>query len=253
MVGLVGAMAGGDSDGGRGGAGRDDSDGNGCGNGADSPGERPDDGRFRAARDRLVDSLADRGRIERPATIEALRSVPRHEFVPEERRDAAYADRPLPIGAGQTISAPHMVGIMCDRLAPDPGDRVLEIGTGCGYHAAVTAEIVGSENVYTVEYVAELAAEARRRLERLGYGDVGVRAGDGWAGWPEHAPYDGAYLTCAAPEIPEAVAEQVRVGGRIVAPIGEATQTLVEATRTDEGLERETHGGVRFVPMEGGG
>ena len=266
MVGLVGAMTGGDSDGGRGGAGRDDSDRNGNGNGngnkdrngnknrngADSPGERPDDGRFRATRDRLVDSLADRGRIERPATIEALRSVPRHEFVPEERRAAAYADRPLPIGAGQTISAPHMVGIMCDRLAPDPGDRVLEIGTGCGYHAAVTAELVGSENVYTVEYVPELAAEARRRLERLGYGDVHVRTGDGWRGWPDHAPYDGAYLTCAAPELPEAVAEQVRVGGRIVAPIGETTQTLVEATRTDGGLKRETHGGVRFVPMEGG-
>ncbi|CCQ35701.1 protein-L-isoaspartate O-methyltransferase [Natronomonas moolapensis 8.8.11] len=239
-------MTEGDSDGGQGNDDRSD------GNGADVRNGRADGGRFRAARDRLVDSLADRGRIEHPATIEALRSVPRHEFVPEERRDAAYADRPLPIGSGQTISAPHMVGIMCDRLAPGPGDRILEIGTGCGYHAAVTAELVGSENVYTVEYVPELAAEARRRLERLGYGDVHVRAGDGWRGWPDHAPYDGAYLTCAAPELPEAVAAQVRVGGRIVAPIGGTTQTLVEATRTDEGLERETHGSVRFVPMEGG-
>ena len=230
-------------------------DANGPGSG-DDPGRetnptRGDGSGFAAARRELVDALRERlDASER--TLSAIEAVPRHEFVPEGHRSRAYADRPLPIGAGQTISAPHMVGIMCDRLAPDPGDRVLEIGTGCGYHAAVTAEIVGSENVYTVEYVPELAAEARRRLERLGYGDVHVRTGDGWRGWPDHAPYDGAYLTCAAPELPEAVAEQVRVGGRIVAPIGETTQTLVEATRTDGGLKRETHGGVRFVPMEGG-
>jgi protein-L-isoaspartate(D-aspartate) O-methyltransferase len=242
-------MFGRNSNGGRENGGRSDSD-DGITDGGRE--DRDDAERFRAAREQLVDSLVDRGRVERPATIEALRSVPRHEFVPEPRRDAAYADRPLPIGAGQTISAPHMVGIMCDRLAPGTGDRILEIGTGCGYHAAVTAEIVGSGNVYTVEYVGELAAEARRRLERLGYGDVHVRAGDGWAGWPEHAPYDGAYLTCAAPEIPEAVAAQVRAGGRIVAPVGEGTQTLIEATRTEDGLNRRSHGGVRFVPMEGG-
>ncbi|MFQ3286017.1 MAG: protein-L-isoaspartate(D-aspartate) O-methyltransferase [Halobacteriales archaeon] len=248
MVGLVeAAMVGRNSDDGA----RDGSRTNGDEGADDDRSDETDNNRFREARQQLVDALVDRGRIERPATIRALRSVPRHEFVPEPRRDAAYADRPLPIGAGQTISAPHMVGIMCDRLAPDSGDRILEIGTGCGYHAAVTAEIVGSENVYTVEYVGELAAEARRRLERLGYGDVHVRAGDGWAGWPEHAPYDGAYLTCAAPELPEAVATQVRVGGRIVAPVGEGTQTLVEATRTEDGLDRKSHGGVRFVPMEG--
>lgn len=242
-------MFGRNSNGGRENGGRSDSD-DGITDGGRE--DRDDAERFRAAREQLVDSLVDRGRVERPATIRALRSVPRHEFVPEPRRDAAYADRPLPIGAGQTISAPHMVGIMCDRLAPGTGDRILEIGTGCGYHAAVTAEIVGSGNVYTVEYVGELAAEARRRLERLGDGDVHVRAGDGWAGWPEHAPYDGAYLTCAAPEIPEAVAAQVRAGGRIVAPVGEGTQTLIEATRTEDGLNRRSHGGVRFVPMEGG-
>jgi protein-L-isoaspartate(D-aspartate) O-methyltransferase len=206
---------------------------------------------FEAARKRLVDGLAESGRIEREATIEALRAVPRHEFVPESRRGDAYADRPLPIGDGQTISAPHMVGIMCDLLAPDPDEAVLEIGTGCGYHAAVTAEIVGAEHVYTVEYVESLAADARRRLERLGYGDVSVRVGDGWDGWPEHAPYDGAYLTCAAPELPEAVLDQLRVGGRIVAPIGERSQTLVAATRTGDGIDRTSHGAVRFVRMQG--
>jgi protein-L-isoaspartate(D-aspartate) O-methyltransferase len=214
--------------------------------------DRDDDEDFETAREQLVDRLVESGRIERETTIEALRSVPRHEFVPESHRGDAYIDRPLPIGDGQTISAPHMVGIMCDLLAPAPNDEILEIGTGCGYHAAVVAEIVGSENVYTVEYVESLAADARKRLDRLGYGGVSVRVGDGWEGWPEHAPHDGAYLTCAAPELPEAVIEQLRVGGRVVAPIGEQSQTLVVATRTDDGLEREFHGGVRFVRMQGG-
>ncbi|WP_281280721.1 protein-L-isoaspartate(D-aspartate) O-methyltransferase [Natronomonas salsuginis] len=207
---------------------------------------------FEAARQRMVDSLVASGRIERQATADALRAVPRHEFVPESRRAAAYRDRPLPIGAGQTISAPHMVAIMCDILAPDPGDEILEIGTGCGYHAAVTAELVGAEHVYTVEYVDSLAADAERRLDRLGYGDVAVRVGDGWEGWPEHAPYDGAYLTCAAPEPPDAVLDQLRVGGRLVAPIGTGRQTLIEAVRTAEGVDRRTHGPVQFVSMQGG-
>lgn len=207
---------------------------------------------FEAARERLVESLVDAGRIEHPSTIDALRTVPRHEFVPESRHEDAYLDRPLPIGSGQTISAPHMVGIMCDLLALEQGDRVLEIGTGCGYHAAVTAEIVGDDNVYTVEHVEELATAARSRLDRLGYGGVNVRVGDGWAGWPAHAPYDGAYLTCAPPELPETLVEQLRVGARLIGPIGTDTQTLVEAVRTDDGIDRTTHGGVRFVPMAGG-
>jgi protein-L-isoaspartate(D-aspartate) O-methyltransferase len=208
-------------------------------------------GDFETARDRMVDRLIEAGRIERESTIEALRTVPRHEFVPESRRDGAYADRPLPIGDGQTISAPHMVGIMCDLLELKTGDRVLEIGTGCGYHAAVTAEIVGSKNVYSVEYVESLAVEARERLERLGYGDVSVRVGDGAEGWDEHAPYDAAYFTCAAPALPDPVIEQLRVGGRILAPIGTGSQTLVRAEKTDTGLDRSRHGAVRFVQMQG--
>ncbi|MFO7926789.1 MAG: protein-L-isoaspartate(D-aspartate) O-methyltransferase [Halobacteriota archaeon] len=210
--------------------------------------EPPD---FETARERMVDALVESGRIERQATADALRAVPRHEFVPDSRRAAAYRDRPLPIGAGQTISAPHMVGMMCDLLAPEPGDEILEIGTGCGYHAAVTAELVGAEHVYTVEYVDSLAAAAERRLDRLGYGDISVRLGDGRDGWPEHAPYDGAYLTCAARELPDAVLDQLRVGGRLLAPIGTGRQTLVELVRTDEGVERRTHGDVRFVSMQG--
>ncbi len=214
----------------------------------DAPAPGPDD--FERAREALVDRLQAQGRAERDATVEALRSVPRHEFVPSDRRSAAYEDRPLPIGDGQTISAPHMVGTMTDLLAPDPGDRILEIGTGCGYHAAVTTEIVGAGNVYSVEYLEGLATAARERLARLGY-DVEVRVGDGREGWPEHAPYDGAYLTCAGSSIPDAIVEQVREGGRIVAPIGDRRQQLIRATVGDDGIDqRENHGGVRFVRLQ---
>ncbi|MEF8777893.1 MAG: protein-L-isoaspartate(D-aspartate) O-methyltransferase [Natronomonas sp.] len=210
-----------------------------------------DDEGFEAARERMVDTLVEAGRIERQATIDALKTVPRHEFVPESRQSESYTDRPLPIGSGQTISAPHMVGIMCDLLELEADDSVLEIGTGCGYHAAVTAEIVGAEHVYSVEYVESLAADARNQLEDLGYGQVSIRTGDGAEGWPEHAPYDAAYLTCAAPEIPEAIVEQLRVSGRLVAPIGTSRQTLVRAKKTEDGLDRERHGAVRFVRMQG--
>jgi protein-L-isoaspartate(D-aspartate) O-methyltransferase len=200
------------------------------------------------ARERLVARLDEQGRIERDATREALLSVPRHEFVPENRRTDAYDDRPLPIGADQTISAPHMVAIMSDLLAPEASDSILEIGTGCGYHAAVTAAIAG--DVKSIEYHASLAESARERLSRLDC-DVDIRIGDGHDGWPEHAPYDGAYLTCAAPEIPEAIVEQVRPEGAIVAPIGTRRQTLVRARRRADGsLDRTEHGGVRFVRMQ---
>jgi protein-L-isoaspartate(D-aspartate) O-methyltransferase len=203
-----------------------------------------------ADREHLVDSLSRRERID-DAVLDALRAVPRHEFVPDGHRSAAYEDRPLPIGAGQTISAPHMVGIMASVLDLQAGDATLEIGTGCGYHAAVTAELVGAENVYSVEYHDSLARQARERLDRLGYGAVSVRAGDGKQGWPDHAPYDRAYLTCAADEFPDAVVEQTRPGGLVLAPIGDTRQVLVRARRRADGtLERERHGGVRFVRLQ---
>jgi protein-L-isoaspartate(D-aspartate) O-methyltransferase len=206
---------------------------------------------YRDARERLVERLNHR--ISRESTRAALLAVPRHAFVPEQSREAAYEDRPLPIGNGQTISAPHMVAEMLDALALEPGDRVLEIGTGCGYHAALTAEVAGGEHVYSVEYEAELADQARRILAELGYGDIAVRVGDGHAGWPEHAPYDAAYLTCAADDYPEAVVEQVRPNGRLLGPLGSTRQTLVFAEkRTDGSLVREDRGAVRFVPMRGG-
>ena len=205
---------------------------------------------FAAARTRLVDRLVRQGYAERDSTEAALRAVPRHEFVPGPR-ERAYADRPLDIGNGQTISAPHMVAMMTDLLRLQRGHRVLEIGTGCGYHAAVTAEVVGPGNVYSVEYDADLAAEGRARLERLGY-DVAVRQSDGHEGWPEQAPYDRAYITCAPRSIPEAVVDQVKSGGYVVSPEGDRAQRLVRLKKTETGVERTTHGRVRFVPMRGG-
>ena len=220
------------------------------GSGSDSD-SSPESDDYEAARERMVRTIASR--VDDDRVLEAMNAVPRHAFVPPDRRDSAYEDRPLPIGDGQTISAPHMVSMMADRLELDQGDEVLEIGTGCGYHAAVTAELVGDENVYTVEYGEELAERARERLADVGYDGISVRTGDGREGWPEHAPYDAAYFTCAAGEFPDPVLEQVRAGGTLLAPIGSAFQTLVEATKREDGrLERTEHGGVRFVEMRGG-
>ncbi|WP_237560504.1 protein-L-isoaspartate(D-aspartate) O-methyltransferase [Halapricum salinum] len=208
-----------------------------------------DDGR-EDRRERLLEGL--RTRVDDQRVLDAMAAVPRHEFVPDNQQQYAYDDRPLPIGEGQTISAPHMVAIMAELLELDPGTRVLEIGTGCGYHAAVTAELVGPENVYSVEYHDSLAGEARRRLADLGYDEVSVRAGDGHDGWAEHAPYDRAYLTCAAPEFPADVIEQIRPGGILLAPLGRGHQTLVRAVKREDGtLDQEDHGGVRFVEMQG--
>lgn len=202
------------------------------------------------ARERMVEVLRG-SRVDDETVLAAIHSVPRHRFVPEDARENAYADRPLPIGSGQTISAPHIVAIMTDLLSLRQGDRILEIGTGCGYHAAVTAELVGAEHVYSVEYHDDLAERARSTLAETGYAAVSVRAGDGKAGWPEHAPYDRAYLTCAAPELPAAVVEQVRPGGIVLAPVGSGSQRLVRARRQPDGsLDRESHGRVRFVPLQ---
>ncbi|WP_137283935.1 protein-L-isoaspartate(D-aspartate) O-methyltransferase [Halorussus salinisoli] len=217
--------------------------------------DRERDADYDHAREKMVERLSQRENLDE-STLAAMRAVPRHEFVPPSNRDRAYEDRPLPIGSDQTISAPHMVAMMVDLLDLRAGEEVLEIGTGCGYHAAVTAEVVGPENVYSVEYHESLARETRDRLDRLGYGDVSVRVGDGHEGWPEFAPYDAAYLTCAATEFPSAVVEQVRPEGRLLGPIGSATgrfggQRLVFARRRPDGsLHRETHGRVRFVPMQ---
>ncbi|MFB6223632.1 MAG: protein-L-isoaspartate(D-aspartate) O-methyltransferase [Haloarcula sp.] len=200
-------------------------------------------------RSRLTDRL--RRRIADEDVLAAIASVPRHRFIPDDERGDAYADRPLPIGTGQTISAPHMVAIMAELLDLSAGDTVLEIGTGCGYHAAVTAELVGPENVYSVEYHASLADEARETLAATGYGDISILVGDGKAGWPDHAPYDRVYLSCAASDFPAPLIAQTRDGGVLLAPLGDGQQRLVRAEkRTDGMLDREDHGAVRFVPLQ---
>ncbi|MFC7057285.1 protein-L-isoaspartate(D-aspartate) O-methyltransferase [Halovenus salina] len=200
-------------------------------------------------RNALVNRLVERENIgER--TEAALRTVPRHEFVPPSRTSDAYRDRPLPIGQSQTISAPHMVAVMTDILGLSPGDRVLEIGTGCGYHAAVTAEVVGSEHVYSVEYHEALAERAQSTLAETGYGEVSVRCGDGKQGWEANAPFDVIYLTCAASEFPAPLVEQLRDGGVILGPLGDDVQILTEGRTVDGSLQRESHGRVRFVPLK---
>ena len=206
-------------------------------------------------RERLVEALRERESLSE-RTLDAIRAVPRHEFVPPSERDRAYDDTPLPIGQGQTISAPHMVAVMTDLLALSPGERVLEIGTGCGYHAAVTAEVVGQENVFSVEYHDDLATQARERLGELGYGGISVRSGDGREGWPAHAPYEKGYLTCAAEGFPDALVEQIGPGGALLGPIEEGSlaggrQVLVRARVDETGdLDRERYGYVRFVPLQ---
>jgi protein-L-isoaspartate(D-aspartate) O-methyltransferase len=185
-----------------------------------------------------------------PAVRAALGKVERHRFVPESQRARAYGNHPLPIGAGQTISQPYIVALSTDLVAPRPGHVVLEVGTGSGYQAAVLAEIV--ERVYSIELIPDLGNAAAARLAALGYANVEVRIGDGYAGWPEKAPFDGIVVTAAAPQVPPALVEQLKPGGRMVIPLGAdgGFQELVVLTkRADGGVERRSVLPVRFVPL----
>jgi protein-L-isoaspartate(D-aspartate) O-methyltransferase len=204
---------------------------------------------FESARSRMVEEqIAARG-VSDARVLEAMRRAPRHLFVPEGDRAAAYADHPLPIGEGQTISQPYIVAAMSE-LAELPADaRVLEVGTGSGYQAAVLAEM-GAE-VYTIEIVPELAAAAAASLERLGYDRVHVRQGDGYRGWPAAAPFDAILVTAAAPRVPETLLDQLAEGGRLVIPVGGWDQELRVYTRTPDGVEVRDVFPVRFVPMTG--
>jgi protein-L-isoaspartate(D-aspartate) O-methyltransferase len=184
--------------------------------------------------------------------LAALSEVPRHEFVPANMRSAAYQDQPLPIGFGQTISQPYIVAFMTQVLDPKPTDRVLEIGTGSGYQAAVLSRLVAE--VYTIEIIEELAHRAAADLRRLGFTNVMVRAGDGHRGWPEAAPFDAIIVTCAPDAIPPALVAQLRVGGRMVIPVGDlfSGQDLYLLRKNADGtVERRAVLPVRFVPMTG--
>ena len=193
--------------------------------------------------------LRERG-IRSQVVLNAMSKVPRHRFVPSHLGDLAYADDPLPIGHGQTISQPYIVALMTELIEPKKGLRVLEIGTGSGYQAAVLAECVGE--VDTIEVVAELGRASASLLRELGYRSVHVRIGDGYEGWPERAPYDAIVLTAAPPDrIPEPLLDQLKIGGHLVAPVGREQQDLVRITRTEKGFTREVIAPVRFVPMTG--
>ena len=199
----------------------------------------------------VLSQISARG-VDDPAVLGAMEHVPRHRFVPERHLRDAYRDTPLPIGHGQTISQPYIVAYMTEVLAVRPGGRVLEIGTGSGYQAAVLSEL--TPNVFTIEIVKALGDEAAERLASLGYGTIETKVGDGYYGWEEHAPFDAIIVTCAAGHIPPPLIEQLRPGGRIVIPVGAVydVQYLVLVTKNDEGAVRtERLLPVRFVPMTG--
>jgi protein-L-isoaspartate(D-aspartate) O-methyltransferase len=203
---------------------------------------------FEAQRNRLIEELRLLGISER--VLDAMSRVPRHLFVPESEWKHAYADYPLPIGWGQTISAPHMVAIMCDLLDIRDGMKVLEIGAGSGYHAAVMAVLAGSGHVYAVEVIEGLAEFARENLKKAGITNVTVITGDGSLGLPEYAPHDRINVACAAPDILDTLTDQLKSGGKLVIPVGRNFQELYLVTKTD-GLKKEAKGGVVFVPLVG--
>lgn len=216
-----------------------------------SPVAREEPDVFEGKRAAMVrDQLQSRDIVD-PAVLAAMGAVPRHEFVPPESRDQAYSDWPLPIGYGQTISQPYIVALMTQLAQVEPGEKVLEIGTGSGYQAAVLAQI--TDAVYSVEIIPELAAQARERLDRLGYTNVISSVRDGYYGWEEHAPYDAIIVTAAPDHVPSALVEQLAEGGRLVIPVGPPGffQTLWLIEKTPEGIERTGIASVAFVPLTG--
>jgi protein-L-isoaspartate(D-aspartate) O-methyltransferase len=210
--------------------------------------EGDDAARGREREQMVAQQIASRG-VRDKLTLAAMRKVPRHLFVPPAVAGQAYDDHPLPIGHGQTISQPYIVAFMTEALKLDGDETVLEVGTGSGYQAAVLAEIVS--RVYSIEIVAPLAEEAAGRLRDLGYENVEVRAGDGYQGWPEAAPFDAIIVTAAAPRIPEPLKEQLRDGGRLILPVGDEWQELVVVTRRGDRFQQKRVLPVRFVPMTG--
>ena len=207
---------------------------------------------YAAARKRMVEQqLAAPGRdITNRRVLAAMGKVPRHELVPPAVRSFAYADHPLPIGHGQTISQPFIVAFMTEKLDPKPADRVLEIGTGSGYQAAVLSGLVAE--VHTIEIVEPLAHRAEADLKRLGYTNVFVRAGDGYKGWPEAAPFDTVIVTCAPDHVPQPLVDQLKEGGRMIIPVGEAhDQSLYLLEKRGTNVVRRAILPVRFVPMTG--
>lgn len=202
---------------------------------------------FAADRLKMVETQILARGIEEENVLDAMKEVPRHLFVPEELRDQAYVDSPKRIGSGQTISQPYMVALMTALLELEGGEKVLEIGTGSGYQAAVLSKM--GARVYTIEIREELGKQARATLERLGYRNIHYRIGDGYLGWPEQAPFDAIVVTAAPAEIPQRLVEQLAVGGKLVIPVGRYFQDLVVLTKGPDGVKKERVAAVRFVPM----
>lgn len=209
---------------------------------------------FDQARDHMVDSAIEARGVKDPAVLRAMRTVPRHEFVPEEYLEQAYDDHPLPIGHGQTISQPYIVAWMTELLELKPGEKVLEIGTGSGYQAAVLAEL-GSVDVYSIEIVPELASNAAQLLQSLGYDNLSLKQADGYYGWADQAPFDAILVTAAPDHLPAPLVEQLADGGRLVIPIGPpgGFQSLWKFIRTGNDLKAFNLGSVAFVPFTGAG
>ncbi|MFQ5838002.1 MAG: protein-L-isoaspartate O-methyltransferase [Thermoplasmata archaeon] len=210
--------------------------------------------RYEERREKMVHRLVEQGILRTPRVVEAMLMVPRHAFLPKGYRNSAYYDTPLSIGAGQTISAPHMVGMMLEHLDLQEGHVVLEIGAGSGYHAALVGYIVGpSGRVYSVERIDALARKAQKNVEAVGLADrVEIVVGDGSQGVPEHAPYDRIFVTCAAPDIPPPLKEELKDGGKLLIPMGSRYyQDLILVEKTEGGLKRRDLGGCVFVPLIG--
>ncbi len=206
--------------------------------------------RFERQREDMVRQQIEARGITDPAVLAAMRKVPRHLFVSEALRDQAYGDYPLPIGEQQTISQPYIVAEMTQALALSPEDRVLEIGTGSGYQAAVLAEI--AFRVYTIERIYPLYTRARKLFDQLRYHNIVMRYGDGTAGWAEEAPFDAIIVTAGAPRIPRVLVDQLAIGGRLVLPVGDQyTQDLIKVYRDENGLHQANLGGCRFVKLVG--
>ncbi|MBI1956769.1 MAG: protein-L-isoaspartate(D-aspartate) O-methyltransferase [Acidobacteria bacterium] len=207
--------------------------------------------KYAERRERMVSEQIEARGVRDERVLEAMRTIPRHLFVPPSLENQAYLDRPLSIGEEQTISQPYIVAFMTELLRPEPDDVVLEVGTGSGYHAAVLSRLV--RHVYTIEIIPSLASAAEQRLQQLQFDNVMVKTGDGYLGWPEHAPFDDIVVTAAPPEIPSALLAQLKRGGRMVVPVGKPDRTqnlmLLEKSKTSDQIVGRTVIPVRFVPM----
>lgn len=211
--------------------------------------KRMDEATFEKLRELMVKEQIESRGVKNPLVLKAMLKVPRHLFVPISNRHNAYIDSPLPIGYGQTISQPYIVAYMTEIIDPQSSHKVLEIGTGSGYQAAILAEIV--KEVYTIEIIPQLAESAEKILKELGYKNIFVKCGDGYRGWPENAPFDGIIVTAAPDHIPQPLVDQLKIGGKMIIPVGDWFQELVLITKTEQGIEKKNVLPVAFVPMTG--